>query len=100
MAGWLKLLARMVADRKPRSYSYDEAATVLGRLGFTLATPTDGSHRKWRRVIEDASTASGRRTVIVGLIVPPRGNLPPEYVKALVEALTSNDLLPPGVSTP
>ena len=91
MASWRKLLARMVADPNPRSYYYEEAATVLNHLGFALAKPTGGSHRKWRRSLE---TETGRRTVIIGLVERGSGTMKPEYIKDMVAQLRANDLLP------
>jgi hypothetical protein len=70
VASWRKLLAAMVADPKPRSYSYDEAATVLSNLGFALATTSGTSHKRWRREVTDAN---GTRGVIIGLVKPSRG---------------------------
>lgn len=84
----------MVADPDPRSYTYEDAATVLGQLGFALAKPTGGSHRKWRRVVEDSA---GRRTVVIGLVQKGRDTLKPEYIKDMVEILRENNLLPSKV---
>jgi hypothetical protein len=97
MASWRKRLARMVADPDPRSYRYKEAASILARLGFELAKPTDGSHRKWRRGIPDPTHPKGRRIVVIGLVESGRGTMKPEYVKDMVEILRANDLLPDGV---
>jgi hypothetical protein len=94
MASWRKLLARMVSDPNPRSFTYEEAASVLGNLGFHLAKPGGGSHRKWRRVVE---AAEGKRTVIIGLVEKGSGTLRPEYVKDMVRILRENGLLPDGV---
>jgi hypothetical protein len=94
MASWRKLLARMVADTDPRSYSYQEAATVLSQLGFVLAKPTGGSHRKWRRLIENGAE---RRTVVIGLVERGSGAIKPEYVKDMVQILKENNLLPDEV---
>jgi hypothetical protein len=53
-------------------------ALVLGHLGFELAGEWR-SARQWRRAIV---TADGQlRTVIIDLVEPGHGNLPPEYVK-------------------
>lgn len=94
MASWRKLLAAMVADSKPRSYSYEQAATVLSNLDFQLATTSGTSHKRWRRVVEDER---GRRSVIIGLVKPSRGSVPPEYIQDMVRILRENDFLPDGV---
>lgn len=98
MAQWKKLLSRIVTDRRPTSYTYDELASLLvNRLGFTLATPIEGSHRRFRREVPDATAPNGRRTVTIGLLDYGSGTQGPEYVKAMVQALRANDLLPEGV---
>ncbi len=94
MPSWRKLLARMVADRRPRSYSYQDAARILQQLGFTLATPTDGSHRKWRVEVSDSASASGTRRVTVGLVDRGNGTMKPVYVLKMVEVLQANRLIP------
>lgn len=94
MGSWRKLLERMVADPKPRSYSYDEAATVLGQLGFQ-PKGRGGSHRKWRKAITEPDGTT--RGVIIGLLDTGRGNLPPEYIQDMVQILRENNLLPDGV---
>lgn len=90
MGSWRKLLDAMVAEPGARAYSYADAAKVLGHLGFTLAG-SRGSHRRWRTEIAEGGVTRG---VIVGLIEPPRGQLPPEYVKAMIATLRENHLLP------
>jgi hypothetical protein len=92
MPSWKKLLASMVADPKPRSYTYEDAASVLSHLGFELANPKPrGSHRLWRISIEKAHE---KRTVYVGLVEAGSGNLKPIYVTKMVRILQENDLLP------
>ena len=97
MASWRKRLARMVADPDPRSYTYEEASGILEHLGFELAKPTSGSHRKFRRAVADPSAPSGKRGVIVGLVQKGAGTLKPKYVLEMVRTLRENNLLPPGV---
>jgi hypothetical protein len=94
MASWRKLLARMVSDPNPRSFTYQEAATVLGNLGFHLAKSGGSSHRRWRRVVE---AEGGPRTVVIGLVEKGSGTLRPEYVKQMVRILRENGLLLDGV---
>jgi len=93
MASWRKVLAAMVADSNPRSYTYQQAATVLGHLGFALAKPTGGSHRKWRRAL-DVPRNAPPRSVIIGLVEKGTGTLKPEYVKDMIRILRENNLLP------
>ena len=91
MPGWRKVLAAMVADGDPRSYSYDDAAKILSRLGFVLARPGKGSHRMWKLAI---TTAAGeKRTVTIGLVDAGRGTLKPEYIKTMVQRLLENGLV-------
>jgi hypothetical protein len=88
MSSWRKLLARMAADRKPTGYTYDDAATVLARLGFTLASRSGTSHRKWRREVP------GKPTVIIGLVDRGNGPIRPVYIVEMIRILRENDLLP------
>ena len=96
MGSWRKLLARMVADGQPRSYTYEQGKRVLENLDFVLA-PSEGSHRKFRRVIDDPTSPSGKRTVVVGLKEAGSGKLKPKYITAMIETLRQNNLLPDGV---
>lgn len=92
MASWKKLLAAMVADPDPRSYTYEDAAKVLNRLDFTLSNPKNaGSHRLWRRVVEDGTS---KRSVYIGLVEKGTGTLRPEYIKTMVRILQENGFLP------
>lgn len=95
MARWQKVLAAMMTDPKPRSYTYQDAAVVLEGLGFTLASRGGGSHRKWRLALP--SQARGSRSVIIGLLERGHGPLPPEYIKDMVRILRENGLLPEGL---
>lgn len=88
MVRWLKLLARMLGDSHPTGYSYEEAAAVLAGLGFELAPPAGGSHRKWR-FRTDAGTI-----VIVGLVEKGRGTLKPYLLREMVAVLRMHDLIP------
>lgn len=97
MAQWKKLVAAMVADTRPLSYTYDDAAIVLGRLGFTEETPTATSHRKWTLEVPDATSPSGRRTVTIGLNAKGKRPLKPGYIREMVQTLQVNNLLPDGV---
>lgn len=90
MASWRKLLRQMLEDTDPRSYRYDQAAKILGHLGFRLAKPTDGSHRVWRRRLE-----SPPRTVVIGLVDAGNGTMKKVYVVAMLARLREHDLLPP-----
>lgn len=93
MARWEKLLSAMVADTRPVSYTYDDAATVLSRLGFTEQTPTGTSHRKWTRVVLDSSVRGGTRTVTIGLNAKGKRPLKAGYIREMVRTLRENDLL-------
>jgi hypothetical protein len=86
----------MVADPKPSSYSYEDAAAILSQLGFTLAKPAGGSHRKWRREVADPTSPSGNRQVTIGL-VQSSGSMKREYVQDMIAALEANNLLPAEV---
>lgn len=97
MASWRKLLAQMVADPDPGSHTFDEAAGVLGHLEFNLAKPTKGSHRRFRRTVEDSTQPSGTRTIIIGLVQSGKGTLKPIYITEMVRVLQENHLLPEGV---
>ncbi len=89
VASWRKLLARMVSDPDPREYTYDQAARVLDRLGFTLAPVGGGSPRKWRYRSPDGTTV-----VVVGLVDRGSGTLKPIYIREMVQQLQANGLLP------
>lgn len=86
----------MVADPRPSSYTYEDAAGVLSQLGFTLAKPTGGSHRKWRLEVPDTGAVRGTRQVTIGL-VQGSGTLKREYVQQMIETLRANNLLPAEV---
>jgi len=95
MPSWKKLLRRMVADRNPKSYTYDEAAGILEQLLFDPPRNPSGSHRKFRRGIADPAAPSGERGVIIGLVDAGSGKMNPEYIKQMVQTLRDNGLLPP-----
>lgn len=97
MAQWKKLLGSMVADRRPLSYTYHQAASVLQQLEFELETPGATSHRKWSRVIADPAAPGGKRTVTIGLNAKGKGPMKPGYVREMVRTLQENNLLPDGV---
>jgi hypothetical protein len=88
MASWKKLLAQMANDPNPKGYQYEDAARVLRQLGFELA-PSGSSHRKWRTRLGDPP-----RTVVVGLVQPPRGPVPKEYIQDMMVTLRANGLVP------
>lgn len=94
MASWRKLLAKMVADRDPRSYTYDQAARILEHLQFDGPTKP-GSHRMWKRVIAKAGKPF---TVVIGLVDSGTGKVKPEYIKQMVRTLHDEGLLPDGGS--
>lgn len=95
MGRWRKLLAATVADRNPRSYTYEDAVRVLTHLGFEQArAKPGGTHRLWRREIADAA---GKRTVFVGLVEKGHGTLKPVYVEKMIDILRTNGLLPDEV---
>lgn len=78
----------MAEDPRPVNYRYDDAATILLRLGFTLAGGGSGSHRLWR------GSGADRKTVLVGLVDAGNGPMKPVYVKKMVQALRDAQLLP------
>ena len=97
MASWLKLLAQMVADPDPRSYTYAQAAGILVHLGFSPPHKPGGSHRKFRIELQDPKAKGGKRGVTIGLKEAGHGTLPPKYITAMVQTLRENNLLPSGV---
>jgi hypothetical protein len=86
MGSWRKLLGRMLADTKPNSYTYDDAARVLRQLGF-VESPGGGSHRVWRRDV------SGHG-VRIGLCDSGRGPLKAVYIKEMLATLRAFQLVP------
>ena len=91
MGSWRKTLQGMVADRKSRAYTYNDAATVLTQLGFELVSPRSGtSHRKWRRVVDGSGP---RRLAVIGLLDQGSGTMPREYLKHMIDTLETFDLL-------
>ena len=93
MPSWKKLLADMVADPRPRSYSYQDAVTVLRHLGFTPANAKPkGSHRVWRYEFRDDE---GKKitTAVVGLVDSGSGKLKPKYITKMIDVLQSHKLL-------
>lgn len=87
MARWQKVLARMLTDAKPTSYTYDEATAILRGLGFELAPSAGGSHRKWRY-------ARDGRVVYIGLVESGKGTLKAYLVRDMIKALHDANLLP------
>lgn len=91
MGGASKLLGAMLRARDPRSFTYDDAATVLRSLGFEpTRTKPKGSHRLWRR---ELVTETGKQTVYVGLVESGHGTLKPVYIKKMLEVLLHNHLI-------
>ncbi len=97
MPSWQKLLAGMVADSDPRSYTYQQAAGILVHLGFAPPTKPTGSHRRFRIEIDDPGDETRKRGVIIGLVEKGRGTLKPKYISAMVRTLKENKLLPSDV---
>jgi hypothetical protein len=96
MASWKKFLARVAADSRPISYSYEQLAGLLvNHLGFELAKPIDGSHRRFRRRIPDPMRPGCEITIVIGLVAP--GLQKPVYIKEMLRVLRENSLLPEGV---
>lgn len=91
MASWLKLLAKMAADPNPTTYTYQDAARVLGHLGFALAPHGGTSHRRWRR--RDGAAPP----VVVGLVDTGSGPIKKVYIVQMIDILRTNNLLPEGV---
>jgi predicted RNA binding protein YcfA (HicA-like mRNA interferase family) len=86
MAKWEKVLARMLNDAKPIGYTYQEAASVLANLGFSLKG-TGGSHRKWARKL-------GASTVVIGLVESGSGTLKAYLIRDLIKTLNEHSLIP------
>lgn len=78
----------MLSDSIPTSYTYSEAASVLTRLGFELAPTAGGSHRKWRRRVDDDTS------VIIGLVEKGSGHLKPYLIRDMIVQLQQHDLIP------
>jgi predicted RNA binding protein YcfA (HicA-like mRNA interferase family) len=97
MGGWRSLLLEMVADTDPRSYTFDDAASVLINLGFFPPRRPSGSHRIFRKEIEDKSSPSGKRAITVGLVDAGKGTLKPIYIREMIKVLRANSLLPEWV---
>jgi len=91
VAGWKKLLARMLSDAAPTGYTYREAAAVLTHLGFELAPHSGGSHRMWRH-----RKASGN-VVVIGLVEHGTGPMKAYLVRDMVAALRAHGLVPKGL---
>ena len=91
MASWKKLLAAMAEDQKPVSYTYDNAASVLGHLGFALASGSGTSHRTWRL------KQPGKDPVKITLVDRGSGPMRKAYIVDMIHALRENNLLPEGV---
>lgn len=100
MGGWRSLLLDMVADQDPRSYTFHNAAGVLMNLGFVPPRKPSGSHRIFRREIEDLGSPSGKRAVTVGLVDAGKGTLKPIYIREMIKVLRANSLLPDWVERP
>jgi hypothetical protein len=87
MAKWRKLLQRMAQDPSPTSYTYDQAAYILGNLGFELAVHGAGSHRKWRAIGPAGSP------VIIGLVERGSGCMKAYLIRDMILALRQNGFL-------
>jgi len=83
-----KLLLRMVNDRDPRNYTYDDAVRVLRALDFTLAPHGAGSHRCWRGV------APSGTVVVIGLVEGGHGSLKPYLIRDMIHQLRVNGMIP------
>lgn len=88
MSNWRKLLDQMIADGRPDHYTYDDAATVLDHVGFTLASNSGTSHRKWRLKVPE------RPVIVIGLLDRGHGHMNQVYIKDMIRILRENDLLP------
>jgi predicted RNA binding protein YcfA (HicA-like mRNA interferase family) len=87
VARWRKLLARMLSDSKPSTYTYSDAAAVLSALGFEVAPSSGGSHRKWR------AQAPNGNAVIIGLVDKGYGTLKPYLVRDMIAQLRQSGFL-------
>lgn len=94
MGSWRKLLASMVADADPRSYSYHDAALILQHLGFEGPFGRGGSHRRFRRALADPSSPAGSTTIVIGLVDTGHGPMKPVYIKKMLATLREHPLLP------
>ena len=81
----------MVDDQKPVGYAYEDAASILKALGFTLAKTSGTSHRRWR------IKAPNGQVVTVALVDAGKGVMKSVYIKEMVRLLRVNDLLPSEV---
>jgi hypothetical protein len=92
MTSWKKRFSAMVADPDPRSYTYDDAADILRRLGFHPASrKRGGSHRLWR--LERRATDTSKESIYVQLVDAGHGTLKPVYVRKMIETLRAAGLL-------
>lgn len=82
------MLAKMLSDSNPITYTYADASHVLAALGFEVAPHSGGSHRMWRR-----SLPSGN-AVVVGLVEKGSGSQKPYLIRDMVSQLRSNGLVP------
>lgn len=92
MATWKKLLAKMLTDSSPTSYTYEEAASVLARLDFALAPPGGGSHRRWRRKLP------GGTVIVIGLVDKGAGTLKAYLIRDMVAQVKGHGLVPPDLA--
>ena len=88
MARWRKLLARMLNDDRPTTYTYSNAAAILRALRFEVAPSAGGSHRKWRGGLP------GGNVIIIGLVEKGSGSLKPYLIRDMLAQLRSSGLVP------
>lgn len=81
----------MAVDPKPVNYAYEDAASILRALGFTLAKTSGTSHRRWRLMPPNG------QSVTVALVDAGKGPMKSVYIKEMVRLLQVNDLIPPEV---
>lgn len=91
MARWEKLLAQMLSDSKPITYTYADAVVVLAALGYELAPHGGGSHRKWRRAVGDGNVS------YVGLVEKGYGPLKPYLIREMLREIRRVGLIPPDL---
>jgi hypothetical protein len=78
----------MLTDTKLSGYTYKQASAVLVGLGFELAPPRGGSHRKWRRRLDSG------HTVVIGLVEAGTGPLKQYLIRDMLWQLQSHKLIP------
>lgn len=79
-------MQKMANDANPVGYTYQEAAGILSSLGFTLASRSAGSHRKWAFKRNDRAT-------VIGLVDSGKGKLKAYLIRDMIRQLRENGFI-------